>query len=129
MICAGARLSVRAPGQLNIGDRFFVNHYAVIDCHHQIQIGNDVMIGPHAYIGDFDHDLGSCHSPKITSATVTEPVNIGNFVWLGANSVVLKGVTIGDGAVVAAGAVVTKNVPAMMIVGGIPARVIKSRQA
>lgn len=54
-------------------------------------------------------------------------VHIGNDVWLGANSTVLSGVTVGDGAVVAAGAVVTRSVPAYAIVGGVPARIIKYR--
>jgi acetyltransferase-like isoleucine patch superfamily enzyme len=112
---------------LIIGHRFFINHYAMIDCHQEIRIGNDVMIGPHAYVGDFDHDLGSGETPEIAGATVTAPVHIGNHVWIGVSAVVLKGVTIGDGAVVAAGAVVTRDVPGMTVVAGVPARVIKSR--
>ena len=127
MICAGARLSLHSPGKLVIGRRFFINHYAMIDCHQEIWIGNDIMIGPHAYIGDFDHDLGSGETPEIGSATMTAPVHIGNHVWIGVSAVVLKGVTIGDGAVVAAGAVVTRDVPRMTVVAGVPARVIKSR--
>ena len=127
MICAGARLCVWSVGKLVVGDRFFINHYALIDCHLEIQIGNDVMIGPHAYIGDFDHDLTARPGQKIGGATETAPVRIGNHVWIAAHAVVLKGVTIGDGAVVAAGAVVTRDVPKMTIVGGVPARVIKVR--
>jgi acetyltransferase-like isoleucine patch superfamily enzyme len=126
-ICLGARLTVRPPGRLTIGDRFFINHYAIIDCHKQIEIGNDVKVGPHVYVGDFDHDLGMGSGPEISSETVSQPVSIGNHVWIGAQAVVLKGVTIGEGAVVAAGAVVTHDVPTMTIVGGIPARVIKAR--
>ncbi|MBC8002843.1 MAG: acyltransferase [Opitutaceae bacterium] len=87
------------------------------------------MIGPHAYIGDFDHDLGTRSGPSIASATVSEPVCIGSHVWIGAHAVVLKGMKLGDGAVEAAGAVVTGDVAGMTIVGGIPARVIKSRKA
>ncbi len=56
---------------------------------------------------------------------IAKPIHIGKKVWLGANVTVLQGVTIGDNAIVAAGAVVTKDVPANAIVGGVPAKVIK----
>jgi len=116
-------------GSLEIGDRLFLNHYAIIDCHDQIEVGNDVMIGPHAYVGDFDHELGTGKSSSIASTTIGAPVRIGSHVWIGAHAVVLKGTIIEEGAVVAAGAVVTSDVPAMQIVAGIPARIIKTRRA
>lgn len=55
---------------------------------------------------------------------MTAPINIGNHVWIGLRAIILKGVTIGDGAVIAAGAVVTNNVPANSVVAGVPARVM-----
>ena len=64
---------------------------------------------------------------SLTQPLQGAPVRIGNDVWIGAHAVVLKGVTIGDGAVIAAGAVVTKDVPAGVIAGGMPARVIRQR--
>ena len=117
----------RGAGRLTIGERLFMNHYAIIDCHGELTLGDDVRIGPHAYVCDFDHDIAVTDGPVIARAAVCAPVRIGNHVWIGANAVVLKGVTIGDGAVVAAGAVVNKDVPAMAIVAGVPARVVKMR--
>ncbi len=131
-LSSGARISVhRHPNgiaRLTMGERVFVNHYAVIDCHFEITIGNHVLIGPHAYLGDFDHDLAIRSGAAIGKPANYAPVRIGHHVWIGANAVVLKGVTIGDGAVVAAGAVVSRDVPAMAIAGGVPARVLKMRQ-
>lgn len=131
-LAAGVRIivghSAGNPGKLTIGRRIFINHYAVIDCHYEMTLGNDVLIGPHAYIGDFDHDFSTSDASNIGGPTCYASVHIGNHVWIGANAVVLKGVTIGDGAVVAAGAVVTDDVPARAIVGGVPARVLKMRQ-
>lgn len=133
MIFAGARIMVRhgveGPGVLRIGDKFFLNHYAIVDCHRQITIGSGVMVGPSAYITDFDHDTRLDAGPEIGAEGRCAPVRIGNDVWVGANAVVLKGVDIGDGAIVAAGAVVTKDVPAFSVVAGVPARVLKWRNA
>ena len=58
--------------------------------------------------------------------TPTAPIKIGNHVWIGVNCTILKGVTIGDGAIIAAGSVVTKDVPAHSLVGGVPAKVIRT---
>lgn len=134
-LAAGARIIIGGcergggGGKLTIGERVFVNHYAVIDCHFEMEIGDDVMIGPHAYLGDFDHDVSITEGADIGRQQLRyAPVKVGHHVWIGANAVVLKGVTIGDGAVVAAGAVVTHHVPPMAIVGGVPARVLKMRQ-
>ena len=130
-ISAGARIIIgqtaKGLGELTIGDEVFMNHHSFIDCHVAIAIGDRVMVGPYAYIADFDHDIRVVDGPVIRSATVGEPVRIGSHVWVGAHSVVLKGVTIGEGAVIAAGAVVVKDVPAMAVVGGVPARFLRYR--
>jgi acetyltransferase-like isoleucine patch superfamily enzyme len=115
-------------GRLRIGNNVFINHNSIIDCHYKITIGDRVLIGPHCYIGDFDHDV------RITSGHVIKPdghalpIEIGNDVWIGAGVIILKGVKIGAGAVVGAGSVVTKNVPENTIVAGNPARLIRSRE-
>jgi acetyltransferase-like isoleucine patch superfamily enzyme len=116
------------PGRLTIGKRLFLNRYSIIDCHLEIRIGDNVLIGPHVYIGDFDHGTLTHHGYEIDPVDVCAPVSIGSHVWIGAHAVVLKGVTIGDGAVVAAGAVVTKDVPPMSIVAGVPAKVMAMRK-
>lgn len=130
---AGAQLivaiGIRGRGRLIIGKRIFVNHYAILDCHFEITIGDEVLIGPHAYISDFNHEIGGISDSNIRGVGACAPVRIGNGVWVGAHAVVLKGVTIGDNAVIAAGAVVTKDVPAKSIVVGIPARVLRMRES
>lgn len=115
-------------GCLTIGKNLYMNHYAIIDCHLQIDIGDNVQIGPHAYICDFHHGTtAESGSAALSASNVYAPVTIGNHVWIGAGAVVMKGVTIGEGAVVAASAWVTKDVPSMAIVAGVPARVVQQR--
>lgn len=103
---------------LRIGSGFF-NSNVKIRCTESIEIGDDVAISHDVTIMDSDaHELFRKDYIK------TKPVKIGNHVWIGSRAMVLKGVTIGDGAVVAAGAVVTKNVPAKCVVAGNPARIV-----
>lgn len=117
-----------AAGRIQIGEGFFINHYAILDCHHSITIGACVLIGPHTYICDFDHDTtpGSHHQED--QGKKAAPVAIGSGVWIGAGVIVLKGVSIGENAVVGAGSVVTRNVPANSIVVGNPARVLRIQE-
>src|ERR1700722_5079052 len=117
------------PGQIQIGNGCFFNHFSVIDCHLSIEIGNRVMIGPHTYIGDFDHDISETDGLQMAVAGNTQPIKIADDVWIGAGCVVLKGVTIGRGAVIGAGSVVTRDVPEAMIAMGVPARVVRRRNA
>lgn len=116
-------------GYLKIGNGVYINHYSIVDCHYSITIGNGVNIGPHCYIGDFDHNikLATDNTTDVQFDGVALPVIIENNVWLGAGVVVLKGVTIGEGAIVGAGSVVTKDIPSNAIFVGNPARFIKSR--
>lgn len=106
-----------------IGPSAFINVDCFFDLAAPINIGEDVSIGPQAMfitgahqLGDEDNRCGDLEPRSIT---------IGDGVWLGARSIVLPGISIGRGAVVAAGAVVTKDVPANTMVAGVPARVIK----
>jgi acetyltransferase-like isoleucine patch superfamily enzyme len=128
---AGARVIVascdKGPGELRIGERLFVNHYAIIDCNYRISIGNDVLIGPHTYIGDFDHDTRITDGSAIRRGFIGLPVEIGDHVWIGAGAIILKAVRVGPGAVIGAGSVVIRDVPAMAVVAGVPAKVLKFR--
>ena len=130
--CSGAKVmighGVNGTGQLTIGNRLYVNHYAFIDCHCKVDIGDHVRIGPYAYITDFHHDTIAINGPAFSGNNLYAPVRIEDHVWIGAHAVVLKGVTIGNGAIVAAGAVVIKNVAPMAIVAGVPARMVKMRK-
>lgn len=93
-----------------------------------IQIGGDVMMGPDVLIITQNHRFDQLDLPmRHQGFSPSEPVIIGNDVWIGARAIILPGVTVGNGAVIGAGAVVTKGVPEYAIVGGNPARLIKYR--
>ena len=93
-----------------------------------LRIGDDVMIGPWALIYTRNHEMARVDvTIREQGETEAAPVVIENDVWLGGRVTVLPGVTIGSGAVVAAGSVVTKDVPPMSVVGGVPAKVIATR--
>jgi len=111
-------------GELTIGDRVFVNQGASIVASLSITIGDDVRIGDH--VGVYD----SNHHPIEQGADVRRaPVAIGRNAWLARGAIVLPGVTIGEHAVVAAGAVVTGDVPARTLVAGNPARAVRALRA
>ena len=105
---------------IHIGNQVFIN----ADCKFQdqggIYIDDGALIGHGVVLATLNHDLDPAKRQQLHPA----PIRIGKRVWIGANATVLAGVTIGDNSVVAAGAVVTKDVPADTIVGGVPAREI-----
>ena len=87
-----------------------------------LRIGDDVLIGSNVVLATINHGL----SPDTRTDNCPAPIDIGRGVWIGSHVTVLPGVRVGDYAVLAAGAVVTKDVPAYTVVGGVPARVIKT---
>lgn len=115
----GCRVVVDQGAKLELGSGY-VNSNSSIACFSHIKIGHDVAIAENVTIRDSDN-----HSMVNLTHVKTQPITIGNHVWIGMNAVILKGVNIGDGAVIAAGAIVNKDVPAKALVGGIPARIIK----
>ncbi len=107
---------------LVFGKRVFVNAGCKFQDQGGITIGDDVLIGQNVVIATLNHAM----DPDSRADMTPKPVHIGNKVWVGANATILPGVNIGEGAIVAAGAVVTKDVPARTVVGGVPARIIKT---
>ena len=109
---------------ITIGKDVFINS----GCHFQdqggIEIGDGALIGHNVVLATINHDL----NPKENRKNHYAAIKIGAHVWIGSNATVLPGVTIGDYAVVAAGAVVTRDVPAMTVVGGVPAGVLRTIQ-
>lgn len=115
----GTDIRVFDNAKLELGSGYF-NGFVQIVCADSIKIGNNVAIARDVIIRDTDaHDIIDGKHEK------TKPVVIGNHVWIGTRAVIMKGVTIGDGAVIAAGAIVTKDVPKNSVVAGVPAKVIK----
>ncbi len=111
-------------GSLSIGNNTWVGHESLIISACSVQIGKNVDIAPRVYIGTGTHEIDA-NGPRSAGAGVSKSIEIGNGVWLGAGSMILPGVKIGDKAVVAAGSVVTKDVEARTLVAGVPAKTIK----
>lgn len=113
---------VRSPRNVCIGKHTSVGHHAILDGRRGLTIGENVNLSTGVWIWTLQHDP---QSPDF--ATTGGPVVIEDYVWVSCRAVILPGVRIGKGAVVAAGAVVTKDVPPYAIVGGVPAKVIGER--
>jgi acetyltransferase-like isoleucine patch superfamily enzyme len=111
---------ISGGGRLRIGDRVFVNSGSVIIAVKEIVIGDDVAFANEAYVMD-SNSHGVEGRPHVEA-----PVRIGDGTWIGARAMVLPGVTIGKRVLVAAGAVVTRDVPDDVLVAGNPARVVRS---
>lgn len=125
-VYAGSRINVNAGAKLSLGSGY-MNHDCVIDCFDSISIGHHVVISERVVLRDSDnHTIKDMEAISSDESAVTAPIVIGDHVWVGMNTVVLKGVTIGEGAVVAAGSVVNKDVQPHCLVAGVPAKVIKT---
>lgn len=120
-VAAGAYLS----GTLRAGRDCTINPYTVV--RGEVRLGDAVRIGAHTSLLGFNHTMDDPDLEIHQQPLTTKGIAIGDDVWVGSHVVVLDGVTVGDKAVLAAGAVVTKDVPAGAVVGGNPARVIKWR--
>ena len=123
LLCSGPLKSEK----LTIRSGTYVNRNTMFDAHSHIEVGHDCMIGPHCYITDSDHGKNSGLPIKAQSMTV-KPVVIEDDVWMGAGVIILKGVRIGRGAIIAAGSVVNKDVPEMVVVAGAPAKPVGVRE-
>lgn len=100
------------------------------DCQlaNDVTIGDDVMMAPEVIIFSVSHETSDTSMPmRLQGNKSPNPVNIDNDVWIGQRAIILPGITIGKGAIIASGAVVTKDVPDFAVVGGNPAKVIKTR--
>ncbi|NTF34236.1 acyltransferase [Rhizobium skierniewicense] len=114
---SGSTIGIQSGAKLTLGSGF-CNRQSWISCGCEITIGEEVFIADQAIIRDWDgHNL--------VGRPNKAPIRIGNHVWIGMRAMILKGVTIGDGAVIAAGAVVTKDVPPRSVVAGNPAKIVR----
>ena len=107
-----------ARARIDIGDHTSIGIRTEIRCRELVQIGARCAISWDVQIMDTDYH-------QILGQPVTAPITIGNDVWIGTRAVILKGVTIGDGAVIAAGAIVHTDVPPRTVAGGVPARILR----
>jgi acetyltransferase-like isoleucine patch superfamily enzyme len=109
--------------EIRVGQRVFINQNCTLYDFTEINIGDDVMIGPNVSIISAGHPVAPSQR---RDGVVGKPIVIERNVWIAAGATILGGVTIGENSVVAAGSVVTKDVPANTLVGGNPAKVIRS---
>lgn len=116
------RVEILLPKGLSLGKGVAVGWFAELDARGGIYVGNNTNISSHVKLITGSHDI---NDPNYTADF--RPIKIGSHCWIGTGAIVLQGVTIGDGAVVAAGAVVTKDIPPYQVWGGVPAKFIKER--
>lgn len=116
------------PQNIELGYNVFINRYAYITAPALIKIGDNVMIGPFVMINSGNHIYNNKNILIRDQGHIKLPIIIENDVWIGAHASILPGVRIGEGAIIAANAVVNKNVEKYTVVGGVPASVIKIRQ-
>lgn len=107
---------------ITVGEDVFINACCHFQDHGGVTIGNGCQIGHNVVFATLNHGL----LPTERKSTYPAPIVIGKNVWIGSNATILQGVTIGDNAVIGAGSVVTKDVMANTVVGGVPAKFIKS---
>lgn len=130
LICKGhiqsfeaVRIECLPNAVVEIGHKSYINHDSEIRCRERVVIGENVSIAYNVLIQDSDYHATYDEAGNLKP--ITMPITIEDNVWIGSNVIILKGVTIGEGCIVAAGSVVTKSAPAYSLIGGNPARVIK----
>ncbi|MNK96710.1 putative acetyltransferase [compost metagenome] len=125
LVCTGVirRLGVG----ITIGDNVGINARVYLGGQGGIEIGKDVIIGPSVKIFSENHKYNRTDLEIKDQGETRKGVKIGNDCWIGAGAIILDGVTIDEGCVVAAGSVVTKSFPAFVVIGGVPAKIIRKR--
>ncbi|NJL30587.1 MAG: acyltransferase [Phycisphaerales bacterium] len=118
---------VSMGGDIDIGEKVSVNPYTILYGHGGLKIGSRTRIAAHCVIIPANHRIEDPAQPMMDQGLTCEGITIGEDVWIGAGVKVLDGVNVGDHAVLAAGAVVAKDVEAWSIVGGVPAKPIGVR--
>ena len=151
----GVKIDALSKNGLNIGENFSIGRNSIIECtgvlkelgeeceigknvgiaanafisvRGKLKIGNDCIFGPGLSIFTENHKYDKLNVPIRLQGSTRKGINIGNDCWIGANVTILDGVTIGDKSIIAAGSVVTKDVPNNAIIAGVPAKVIRIRE-
>jgi len=114
-------------GSISMGDDCSVNPYTILYGHGGLTIGNGVRIAANTVIIPANHTIVQPETPIYQLPCTTKGIRIDDFVWIGSGVQILDGVTIGANSVVAAGAVVSENIPPNVIVGGVPAKILRKR--
>jgi acetyltransferase-like isoleucine patch superfamily enzyme len=126
----GDRTKVRChEGLVEIGSKTVMGQECTITAYQHIRIGEQCVIADKAMFIDFDHGVVEVERPIRTQGIYKRDIEVGSNVWIGYGACVLRGVRVGDNSVIGTNSVVTKDVPANAVVGGIPARILRMREA
>jgi acetyltransferase-like isoleucine patch superfamily enzyme len=116
-------------GEVIIGAKTVLGQECTISAYQHVRIGEQCVIADRAMFIDFDHGTVEVERPIRTQGIYKRDVDVGSNVWIGYGACILRGVKVGDNAIIGTNAVVTANVPANAVVGGVPAKVIRMREA
>jgi acetyltransferase-like isoleucine patch superfamily enzyme len=116
-------------GVVEIGDKTVLGQECTISAYQRVRIGEQCVIADRAMFIDFDHGVIEVERPIRQQGIYKRDVIVGSNVWIGYNACLLRGVRVGDNAIIGSNSVVTKDVPANAVVGGVPAKVIRMREA
>jgi acetyltransferase-like isoleucine patch superfamily enzyme len=116
-------------GVVEIGAKTVMGQECTISAYQHVRIGEECVIADRAMFIDFDHGIVEVERPIRLQGIYKRDVEVGNNVWIGYGACILRGVRVGDNSVIGTNSVVTKDVPANAVVGGIPARIIRMREA
>jgi acetyltransferase-like isoleucine patch superfamily enzyme len=116
-------------GLVEIGEKTVMGQECTISAYRHVRIGEQCVIADRAMFIDFDHGIVEVERPIRLQGIYKRDVEVGNNVWIGYGACILRGVSVGDNSVIGTNSVVTKDVPANAIVGGVPARIIRMREA
>ena len=124
----GSKLRVH-EGEVTIGAKTVMGQECTISAFQHVSIGRECIVADRVMLIDFDHGIVEVERPIRLQGIYKRDVRVGHNVWIGYGACILRGVRVGENSVIGTGAVVTKEVPANAVVGGIPARVIRMREA
>jgi acetyltransferase-like isoleucine patch superfamily enzyme len=126
----GDRTKIRChEGEVEIGRKTVMGQECTISAYQRVRIGEQCVIADRAMFIDFDHGVVEVERPIRQQGIYKRDVVVGSNVWIGYGACILRGVSVGDNSIVGTNAVVTKDVPANAVVGGVPARVLRMREA
>jgi acetyltransferase-like isoleucine patch superfamily enzyme len=125
----GTKIRCHDDGQVEIGEKTVFGQECTISAYRRVRIGEQCVIADRAMFIDFDHGVVEVERTIRAQGIYKREVEVGANCWIGYNACILRGVRVGDNSVIGANAVVTSNVPANAVVGGVPARVIRMRDA
>ena len=116
-------------GEVEIGEKTVIGQECTISAYRRVRIGEQCVIADRTMFIDFDHGVVEVERPIRLQGIYKRDVEVGSNVWIGYGACILRGVSVGDNSVIGTNAVVTKDVPANSVVGGVPAKVLRTREA